>query len=54
MRTWEIQLGHLSNMILENSHVSNCGKELKELENKEVLETFEKEEIKKKKSLRNF
>ena len=35
LKNMEIQLGHLTNMLLEESHVSNCGKELEKVENKE-------------------
>ena len=35
LKNMEIQLGHLTNMLLEESHVSNCDKELEEKEKKE-------------------
>ena len=41
----EIQLGHLTNMLLEESHVSNYGKELEEVENKEKDDLVEESPI---------
>ena len=35
LRNLEIQLGHLTNMLLEESNVSNCGIKIEEVENKE-------------------
>ena len=41
----EIQLGHLTNMLLEESNVSNCGTEFEEVENKEKEEFIEETPI---------
>ena len=45
LKNMEIQLGHLTNMLLEESHVSNCGKELEEVENKEKNDLVEESSI---------
>ena len=45
LRNLEIQFGFLTNMLLEESNVSNCGTEFEEVENKEKEELIEETPI---------
>ena len=45
LRNLEIQLGHLKNMLLEESNVFNCGTEFEEVENKEKEKLIEETPI---------
>ena len=41
----EIQLGHLTNMLLDESNIFNCGTEIEEVENKEEEDIIEETSI---------
>ena len=45
LRNLEIQLGHLTNMLLEESNIFNCGTEFEEVENKEKEKLIEETPI---------
>ena len=45
MKNLEVQLGHLTNMLLKESNISSCGIEIEEVENKEKDDLIEETPI---------